>query len=256
MRREGLGTLMVENAPTPPIMMKAHCPRCNDERNCDIHGSFNQPWEWNDELHSENGQMDHRLLQCRGCETVFYWKSSWDTQDIDLYYDRQGNEQQRASITIETYPKPEKQVVRPEWVWSLHKRDITLAAIMGEVYQARDLVSFILGSVGLRTALDRCAELLGIDPAISMEEKVKRLQAGGWIGETEAMTLEVVAQAGNAAAHRGWSPRTEEFSDLLHTLEQFIERALLSGKKALDVAPNIPAKQKRQPKAPRMPGNG
>lgn len=227
--------------------MKAHCPRCDGERACDIHGSFDQPWDWHDDEHSENGQMDHRLLQCRGCETVFYWQSSWDTQGVDHYYNRlTGEEEMRASISIETYPKPEQKSTRPDWSWSLHKVDPTLAQIMYEVYSTSDGHSYILASVGLRTALDRCAELLKIDPAKSMDAKVKALLAGGWIGETEAQTLGVVAQAGNAAAHRGWSPDADEFKALLHTLEQFIERALLSGKKALEIASRIPAKQRRE----------
>jgi hypothetical protein len=81
-----------------------------------------------------------------------------------------------------------------------------------------------------------------------MAEKVTALHKGGWIGESEAQTLGVVAEAGNAAAHRAFSPDTDDFQHLLETLEQFLSRAILSGKRALEVAPKIPAKQARSRK--------
>ncbi|WP_166037175.1 DUF4145 domain-containing protein [Sphingosinicella sp. YJ22] len=232
--------------PTKPQTMKAHCPRCDGERTCDVHGSFDQPWEWSDGEHSENGQLDHRLLQCRGCELVFYWQSSWDTQSWDYRYNpTTGEEETVPEYTLQTYPAPEKKSTRPDWAWTLYKTDSTLAQIMDEVYTTSEGRSFILASIGLRTALDRATEMLGIDPALPMAEKVTALHDGGWIGETEAQTLGIVAEAGNAAAHRAFSPDGDDFQHLLSTLEQFISRAILSGKRALEIGPKIPPKQAR-----------
>lgn len=229
--------------------MKAHCPRCDGERNCDIHGSFDQRWSDGSNSYSVDGYIEHRLLQCRGCDVVFYRSSSTNSEDYDHGYDPQtGEETVYHTETVETFPAaPVKgESGRPDWAWTIQKADHTLARIMDEVYSAAAAGSLILSSVGLRTALDRCTEMVGIDPAISMQEKVKALLTGGWVGETEAQTLSVVAEAGNAAAHRAWSPHTDEFKALLHTLEQFIERAIMSGKDALNVAAKIPAKPKRQ----------
>lgn len=235
-----------QSATIIPETMKAHCPRCDGERVCDIHGKHDQPFEFGDEGHHDRGQMDHRLLQCRGCETVFYWKSSWDTQSYDHHYNNvTGEEELQVDVRTQTYPFPEKKSARPDWVWALYRTDIVLSKIMDEVYQAADLRAFILASVGLRTALDRSAEILEIEPAISMIEKVSALLKGGWIGETESENLLVVAEAGNAAAHRGWSPEEEDFRPLLTTLEHFIERAILTGKSAQKVSSKIPAKPKR-----------
>jgi len=226
--------------------MTAHCPRDDGDRECDVHGAYDRSWSEGDEHFSVEGYIEYRILQCRGCKTVFFWKSSTNSEDTDHVYSHQhGDWIEHHIATVETFPAPDKASVRPDWAWTLKKEDVTLSKILNEVYVAAEAGSLILASVGLRTALDRTTEKLGIDPAIPMEKKVRALLDGGWIGETEAQTLGVVAEAGNAAAHRGWSPDETEFKTLLRTLEQFIERALLSGKRALDVAPKIPRRQTR-----------
>ena len=89
---------------------------------------------------------------------------------------------------------------------------------------------------------------LGIDPAITFAEKLIALKAGGWIGDTEKDILEVVTDAGNAAAHRGWSPSGREVADLLVALELFLQKAFIVGKKALGIKARIPTKPKRSVK--------
>jgi len=42
--------------------------------------------------------------------------------------------------------------------------------------------------------------MLGIGNSLSFEKKVQALLDGGWVGETEKMTLDVVADAGSANA--------------------------------------------------------
>jgi hypothetical protein len=230
--------------------MKAHCPRCDGERVCLIHGSFDQPWSNDHEEYSINGQIDHRLLQCRGCEVVFYWQSSWDSEDWDFRYNRvTGVEESFSNVRIETYPTPDKKTGRPDWSWSLHKQDAVLNTIMHEVYDAAEAKAYILASIGLRTALDRITEMLGINTDLTFAKKVEALFLGGWVGDTERQTLEVVADAGSAAAHRGWSPDKEAFAALLTTLEHFIQRAILTGKKALEVAPQVPQRRTASKKA-------
>ena len=227
--------------------MKAHCPRCDGERTCLVHGSFDQPWSHDDDYGGNNGQLDHRLLQCRGCEQVFYWQSSWNAEDIEYEYNaRTGEPEPYARISVETYPTPEKEDRRPDWSWSLSKRDKILGQIMDEVYKAADQNSFILASIGLRTALDRITEMLGVGPELPFVKKVEALFSGGWVGETERQTLEVVADAGSAAAHRGWSPDRDGFLTLLTTVEQFIHRGILTGKKALESAPQVPKRARSQ----------
>ncbi|WP_080419212.1 DUF4145 domain-containing protein [Burkholderia ubonensis] len=230
-------------------MLKAHCPRCDGERNCSVHGALDEPWEWSDEHNATSGQIDHRLLKCLGCETVFYWRSSWDSENWDLRLGADGAQQFYYPVTVTTYPMPEKGSNRPDWIWDLSSVDPQLATILTQTYDARDAGALILAAVGLRTALDRATGFLKIDPGLSLEKKVEGLKNSGFVGETEANVLATVANAGNAAAHRGWSPDETEFRKLLEALEQFITRTVIGGKTVLEIAARIPARHPRPGKA-------
>lgn len=228
--------------------VKAHCPTCDGERTCDVHGTIYKAWDWEDKYngHSVNGGVDHSLLQCRGCESVFYETQSWNSEDIDQYYNAMGQEQYDNPKEKLTYPKP-KAKTKPLWFDAMQKKDRQLHRILSQMYIAHDNHAHILTAVGLRTALDRSTEVLGIDPAKTFDEKLNELRDGGWIGQTERDILGVVTDAGNAAAHRGWEPDDQEVSQLLSALEVFLQRAFVVGQHALNIKNNIPAKQKRLP---------
>lgn len=38
-------------------IFKAHSPRCDGERNCSVHGGFDEPWECSDGRNTVNGQI-------------------------------------------------------------------------------------------------------------------------------------------------------------------------------------------------------
>lgn len=233
-------------------VFRAHCPRCNGERKCIIHGKFDQPWSVADARNYMEGQIDHKLLQCAGCETVFYHQSSWNSEEWDNdYHPITGEEIITNPRTIETYPSPEKKSHKPDWIWEIAKTDPPLHSILYEVYQAYEAGSFILASVGLRTAFDRTTEFLKIDSNLSFENKLIELTREGYIGETEANTLAVVTNAGNAAAHRGWAPDPKAFKILIATLEQYIYRVVVTGRAALDLTGDIPARPPRAKKQPK-----
>nr|WP_094461895.1 DUF4145 domain-containing protein [Pannonibacter phragmitetus] len=228
--------------------VKEHCPTCDGERACDVHGHIYVPWTWEDRYgHSMCGGVDHSLLQCRGCETVFYLHDSWNEIDVEQWYDENGEEQGAANRTKVTYPRPDSKN-RPIWLDSIGNVDEQLQNILDQMYTTYENKAYILTAIGLRTALDRGTEVLGIDPAKTFQEKLAELQSGGWIGSTEHDILSVIADAGNAAAHRGWMPEPKEISELLYAIEVFLQRAFLVEKKALKVRERIPEKPKRKDK--------
>lgn len=221
----------------PKERMKAHCPTCDGERNCDIHGSLDVQWSEDVGHNVVSGNVQHRLLQCRGCETVFYHKSSSDSESWDFERDHAtGEDKVVYPRSTETFPLPDKAGRKPEWLWNLHKHDLQLQAILQEAYDTFEAGNFILASVGLRTALDRATEVLKIDPGLSLAGKVERLKELGFVGKTEAADLAVVTDAGSAAAHRGWRPEPEEFERLLSTLERFLERTIVHRKSVEGIA--------------------
>ncbi|MEE9433339.1 MAG: DUF4145 domain-containing protein [Sphingorhabdus sp.] len=229
-----------------PSEVKAHCPECDGSRSCHVHGATCQSWLYKDpQGNSANGEVNYSILRCKGCETVFYETSSWNSEDIDHWYDHMGQEQGEHPREKVTYPKPENKI-KPVWFDAINKVDSQLHEILREMYIAHDNELSILTAVGLRTALDRATEVLDIDPAIAFNEKLDALVSGGWIGESEKLILGVVTDAGGAAAHRGWKPSSSEVSQLLSVIELFLQKAFIVGQKALEIKENIPARPARR----------
>tara|TARA_R110002033_G_scaffold26757_5_gene61009 strand:- start:3151 stop:3519 length:369 start_codon:yes stop_codon:yes gene_type:complete len=117
---------------------------------------------------------------------------------------------------------------------------------LNETYTAFEHNCHTLAAIGLRTALDRCVAAFDIDPAITFGEKLGKLLEDGWIGESEHDLLQVLIDAGNAATHQTWLPREENLTDLLAVLENFIQRNIVNGKRALEMTETIPKKQRRR----------
>jgi hypothetical protein len=96
---------------------------------------------------------------------------------------------------------------------------------------------------------DRSTELLKVDPGHTLEEKVTALLAKGAIGDDEAELLRVVVGAGNAAAHRGWTPTQVDFQVLLGALEDFLRRKVLGTDTAIrTIAESLPPRPPRPKK--------
>lgn len=223
----------------------APCPKCNGERNCERFAFVNVPWNWEDQsgAYSISGGNEHSLLRCLGCETVFYLISSWHEDDIEQWYDAAGEVQSSPIYKKTTYPRPAGE--RPNWIEALEKKDKPLSRIMRQVYDAVDADSFILAAIGLRTAFDRASQILKIDPAVPFDSKLQEIKKGGWIGETEYQILKIIVDAGSAAAHRGWEPDAAELHTLISTMENFLQRTLVTGQSPLQIGKNIPPRPKR-----------
>jgi hypothetical protein len=240
-------------------LRKADCPRCQRLTSCDVRGSYGSDWLHEDEDNFVNGRNDYFILQCRGCELVFFEKTGWCSEDVKYEQNRRSGTWEETPVerrTIFSTLAPEKGDAAQiplhkldEIVTPLHKVDSQLSRIMYETYQAQQQGALILAAVGLRTAFDRATEVLKIHPGYSLEDKVKRLLGEGFVGETEARVLKVVVDAGNAAAHRSWNPSAGQFGDLLIALEHFLQRVLLNdGHGALDIAADLPPRHDRPPR--------
>jgi hypothetical protein len=120
------------------------------------------------------------------------------------------------------------------------------------MYLASEGGSAILAAIGLRTALDRATELLEIDTELSFRKKLDKLLETGRIGQNELEQLEVVTDAGNAAAHRGWSPDADQLRKLIGAMELFLRKAFIEGGSALEMKGSIPRRSKALPAPDKM----
>ncbi|MGV1873619.1 DUF4145 domain-containing protein [Agrobacterium rosae] len=232
-----------------PEPTKADCPFCNGKRSCRLRGEAKTTYRYDHGGGNEtNGGATYSLLQCLGCDGVFYEDKSWSDQHEDVEYGPDGQHYWVPIYEYDIYPKPDSQI-RPKWFEELSSKDWQLHRILYEVYNAIDQGSHILAAVGLRTTLDRATEKIGIDPAITFEEKLDALISLGLVGNTERAILEVIIDAGSAAAHRGWQPNRVSVLKLLTAVEAFLHRAFIVGDDALSVKASIPQKPTRR--APR-----
>lgn len=221
---------------------RAKCPECNGERNCIIIGETDRKWSSGRGGYSAHWGTEYRLLQCKGCDTVFYQSKSWHSEDFDYEYDDEGKTVVSANYRLDTYPGSLEH--RPQWVDDIADIDHQLYLILNEMYQAYYNKSYILASIGLRTAFDRTSEVLNILPTLPLGKKVEKLAEDGFIGEIEKSQLIIVTEAGSAAAHRAWSPNKSEFKSLLTITEDFIRRSILRDKSIMKITGKIPNKKK------------
>jgi hypothetical protein len=112
--------------------------------------------------------------------------------------------------------------------------------LLDEVYTALDNDLSVLATIGMRAVFDCASQLLGADANQSFAEKLKELVAGNKIGGEEKEILSTLADAGNAAAHRGWKPSTSEIDSLMRALENFLERAFVLKHDLRRVGKNVP----------------
>lgn len=231
-------------------ILKAHCPRCDGERNCEVHGVLYEPWTWTDGRNSADGGVDHKLLKCRGCSEVFYWRSSWDSNEWDHRWD--AKEQDYVPYyprTVSTFPTPEAKALQPDWFWGLSKIDSLLFDVLGEVYSSIEHGNLILAASGLRTAFDRVVGHHAIEDHLGFDKKVEQLKLQGYVGDTEAEILKTVVDGGSAAVHRGWKPEADQVKLLLRSIEHLVHRTVVTGSVALDLRQKIPAKSQPSKKA-------
>jgi hypothetical protein len=103
--------------------------------------------------------------------------------------------------------------------------DEALDKFYSELYTALNSDLVVLSTIGVRTVLERAAEILGIPGALPA--KLQGLLEQGFIGSTERELLSIVKEAGNAAAHRAWRPSIRELNTIVDVLDQFLHRTFV-----------------------------
>lgn len=210
-----------------------HCPRCGPDRIADIVASHQERW-FDDEA-IVGATTNFRILRCRGCETVYFQKESWPDEQFR-------GEHKIHGPHVTHWPPPVKRS-EPEWVSQLV--DATLRNLLREVYGAVNAGHRVLATIGARTALDRAMVLNGAKEASSLKEKREELRDKGVIGKHEFETLFKLVDAGSAAAHRAWMPKSEELTTLIDGMEVFLFRTRVL-KRAVDEI-NPPPRPKKPP---------
>jgi Domain of unknown function (DUF4145) len=212
-------------------MIKGHCPNCGSNRNAEIVASHESASS--DDEDGIRYWAKDQILQCGGCDEIYYRKEVVSTEDHP-----------ESGPAITYWPAPSKRK-RPSWTNELME-DWDLYKLVLETYTALDNDAPVLAAIGLRTVFDRVSEKLRVEPALGFGEKLDALLKSGKIGQSERDTLEVLTDAGGAAAHRGWKPTIKQLDTLITIGEQFLYRTIILEDKAKAIRPKIPPRQKRK----------
>ena len=225
-----------------PEQIRGHCPKCSPDRFADVVAEYINT----ETLDSEHGMWattKSRTLRCGGCKSAYFQEIYIFSEDYD--YEHDGEINFNESVTY--YPAPAKRK-RPEW---LHRDiDSSIYDLLEETYNALNVDARVLATTGARTIFDRASELLGIDPALPFKEKLDLLHANGHIGASELGNLDLLTDAGGAAAHRGWKPTLEQLNTVMSIVEAFIYRTFVLDAEVRKLKTQIPSRQQREKKKP------
>jgi hypothetical protein len=182
------------------------------------------------------GETRYYILQCGGCRAVVFQEVSICSEDCEA----DGRPIQRVAH----YPAPARRK-RPEW-FSLFNLEAGLYELLNETYNALDVDARVLSATGARTIFDRASKLLKIDPALSFKDKLEQLQSNGHISASERVHLDVLTNAGSAAAHRGWKPTAQLLNIVMTIVETFIHRKFVLESEVRRLKAQIPRKPRRK----------
>jgi hypothetical protein len=143
------------------------------------------------------GRTDYRILQCRGCEAVYFQTDSICSEDLD-------------------YGELDPQTGEHE-----------LLNIASEIYVSLNDDLRILSAIGVCTAFDQASRLLGVDSRKTFIKKLCALYTMDKIGLDEKEALNILPDGGNAAEHKEWKPEPEGLDTMMNVIEAFLYRTFI-----------------------------
>lgn len=227
-----------------PKQVRGHCPSCGPHRFADVVAEYMAREDIDDgEMWSHTTS---RILQCGGCKSVYYQEIFVFSEEFDFVNGPDGEPEVRYNERVTYYPAPAKRK-RPEWL-TLLDIEAALFGLLGETYNALDVDARVLAATGARTVFDRASELLRIDPSLTFKEKLDLLHEQGHIGAAERGHLNLLTDAGSAAAHRGWKPSPKQLDTVMSIVEAFIYRNFVLDAEVKKLKNQIPVRRKRKAK--------
>lgn len=205
----------------------AVCPSCGPNRKADIIAEHSEL----EEMPGMSVSFSWGILQCRGCELVFFITSN---SDPDSFGEPQ------------YYPKrPVRE--QPEWlkssIFDFNSPSIWKERLI-DFYGCMNARLLVPAAVAGRTVFDVATRELDIDPKLSFEKKLLELVNQGHISSKERDNLKALIEAGSAAAHRGWEPTLDELQMIAGILEAFIERTFVQKDLPEAMLARIPSRKK------------
>jgi len=221
----------------PLKTISALCPDCGGVRHCDV------LFEKEKRIDEDDGNFyigywsSYTILECRGCEKIFFQHSHSCSEDTDNdgvpitktdYYPKKVLRQRKIAKNIDL----------PYSVLSY-----SLENLVCETYAAINNGLPIIAAIALRTLCDQILIIKVGDQggfAKNLDECVKC----GHISEKYKEIIKSALEIGHAAVHRGYSPSMKEVLAALDIVENTTEQLLVHEHKATALTAKVPPRKK------------
>lgn len=145
---------------------------------------------------------------------------------------------------ITYFPPP---IFRHPPAWR-HKLPRELRDILEEIYRALDANCGALSIMGARTLIDLLMSK-SVGDRGSFPAKLDAFQAKGVITAQSRKVLETALEAGNAAAHRGFAPKTSDIHAVMDIVENLLQSVYVFDQVAKNLRKVTPHRKRKRAKA-------
>jgi hypothetical protein len=177
----------------------------------------------------------HKLLSCRGCETVCMIHKQFGTHDDEHLeeIEKLSHEEieKLSDEDLENVPSPRGTFVRvypsrvsrkePDWLESLELllgNDGKLVALLREIYAAVDGGQHRLAAMGIRALLEQIM-IAKIGDFGGFDKKLDAFQEAGFISSVQRDAMRTTLDVGDAAVHRAFVPEFATLNTCLDIVE-------------------------------------
>lgn len=205
--------------------MQCPCNTCSINTEHNVLYSELLPVQDSDDLIIEKSIF---VLRCRGCKTA------------TIREDLRGFDDQ-----VQTVYKPPRLWTRsPVWIQKLEELDDNIYNLLVEVYSAANDEQFRLLAMGVRAVLDHLMTRIVGDIG-SFERKLSDMVTKAHISSRQKEMLDIVIDAGSAAAHRGYKPPRDLLEQMVAVMETIVRDHYITGPMLETIKTTIPPRPPR-----------
>lgn len=169
----------------------------------------------------------YEMLECCGCETVVLCHTHNFSEDPDLQ--------------VRYYPPPVSRAM-PSW---RHKTPHKVNSLMDEVYKSLDADGRRLALMGARALVD-ITILDKVGDAGTFQQKLQLMVEKGFLSRESSEFLSAALDAGNAAAHRGYYPTSEQLDHVMDIVENLLQAVYVLKDAAAELRKTTPQRIRKK----------
>ncbi len=231
------------------------CTACHRETNHSVVFEYLRSWEAYDDFDNQTGFEHHErseILVCMGCETVAFRQVDYDDDEIAEI----DPETDLPVVNITSYAPPSspRRSPLPLWRDELPSSAEALKSLLSEVYVAIDAGALTLATTGIRTLIETVM-IAKVKDQGNFPRNLDAFEKQGFIARKQVDVVKRTIDAGNASAHRAFTPSQADVKVLLDIAENLIENVFIHPVRMKAASRRVPKRKRKKLRAVQMPKN-